>query len=457
MIEDEVSADLVLRGGRVHVLDAADSRGEAIAVRSGRIVAVGTSAGLEALTGPRTTVVELDGRSVLPGINDSHLHASWLGALWPRTVFGGGEPDDGPLVTTDAERRAALLRAGDLLASLGITSYTEPGIGPGEDAGTTGSFGSAVLDAYRRLDSDGLLRARVNLLLLFGLVDGASRASDILAGIRHTDVSTPDPERFRIAGVKVFGDGIPPMRNAYIHSCYVDGSHGALLLEGADEAQQEADLRAVIRAAHRAGLQVAVHATGDRTIDLVIDAVREAKAEHPADLRHYLVHADMLSASSTAALAELGMGATVQAGIAAFTGEWADAAFPAGVGAPSWPFRALLQNGVNATLSSDAPVLSPDWRTEIAAADRLLGPADDARARMHELLRRYTAVPAWQDGAESWKGTLERGKVADLAVLSGDPDDVGPAGLPDLAVELTYLGGEVVFDAASESVEAARA
>lgn len=453
MIDDAASADLVLRGGRVHVLDPADTRGEAIGVRSGRVLAVGSVTELEPLIGPATTVVELDGRAVLPGINDSHLHASWLGALWPHTVFGGGAPD-GPLVSTDAERSAALLRAGELLASLGITSYTEPGIGPGEDAGTTGSFGSAVLDAYRALDAEGLLRARVNLLLLFGLVDGASRTEDILAGIQSARIATPHPERFRIAGVKVFGDGIPPMRSAYIHGGYVDGSHGELLIDGAHETQREANLRTVIRAAHHAGLQVAVHATGDRTIDLVVDAVRDAMAERPADLRHYLVHADMLRPTTVPELAGLGMGATLQAGIAAFTGEWAAAAFPPEVGAAPWPLPALIDGGVNATLSSDAPVLSPDWRTEIAAADRLLGPAEHPRARMHELLRRYTAVPAWQDHAEAWKGTLEPGKVADLVVLSADPDDVGPAGMPGVAVERTYLGGEVVFDASTEPVEA---
>ncbi|QAY61658.1 metal-dependent hydrolase [Microbacterium protaetiae] len=451
-MNDDVRADLVLRGGRVHVLDAQDTRAQAIAIGDGRILAVGADTDIEPYIDAGTDVVELEGRAVLPGINDSHLHASWLGGMWPDTVFGAGGPREGALVHDDAQRREAILRAGEVIASLGITSYTEPGIGPGEDDGPTGSFGQPVLDLYRTLDAEGLLRARVNLLLVFGLIDGPARTQAILDGIRDADTTVRDPARFRIAGVKIFGDGIPPMRNAYIHGRYDDGTHGALLLDGGDDDEREAHLRTAIVAAHEAGLQVAVHATGDRTIDVVVDAVRRAVAQHPADLRHYVVHADLLPRDTAPLLAEAGMGATIQAGIAAVTSEWAAAATGGPVPTPDWPARALFDAGVPFTLSSDAPVLPPDWRTEIAAADRLLGPAADARARLHELLRRYTAVPAWQDHAESWKGTLEPGKVADLAVLSDDPDAVGAQGLPTLRIERTYLGGEVVYDAASAPI-----
>ncbi|MBS1674403.1 MAG: metal-dependent hydrolase, partial [Actinobacteria bacterium] len=158
MVTEDSSADIVLRGGLLHVLDVEDTRAEAIAIRDGRIVAIGDDSAVAAHIGPRTAIVELDGRAVLPGINDAHLHASWLGALWPRTIFSpDGPPPEGPLVTTDAERRDALLRALELLASLGITSFTEPGIGPGEDDGPTGSFGSPVLRIYRELAAEGLL------------------------------------------------------------------------------------------------------------------------------------------------------------------------------------------------------------------------------------------------------------------------------------------------------------
>lgn len=67
---------MILTNGVVYTVDAARSRHEALAVNGGRIVAVGTAAEVEGLAGPRTRVLDLDGRLVLPGFIDSHMHAS---------------------------------------------------------------------------------------------------------------------------------------------------------------------------------------------------------------------------------------------------------------------------------------------------------------------------------------------------------------------------------------------
>ena len=73
------SADLVLRGGAVYTVDRDFSVGQAIAVGDGRVLAVGDDAEIAGLIGPDTRVIELDGRAVLPGIDDSHLHAAAWG------------------------------------------------------------------------------------------------------------------------------------------------------------------------------------------------------------------------------------------------------------------------------------------------------------------------------------------------------------------------------------------
>lgn len=69
-------ADLILTGGEVYLVDAARSWAQAVAVKSGKILAVGTDAQLRELAGPRTEVIGLGGRMVLPGFQDSHVHAS---------------------------------------------------------------------------------------------------------------------------------------------------------------------------------------------------------------------------------------------------------------------------------------------------------------------------------------------------------------------------------------------
>lgn len=67
-------ADLVLTGAAVYTMDPARSWAEAVAVRGGRIVFVGTAREAQAFAGPRTRVVELGGRMVLPGFHDAHVH-----------------------------------------------------------------------------------------------------------------------------------------------------------------------------------------------------------------------------------------------------------------------------------------------------------------------------------------------------------------------------------------------
>jgi predicted amidohydrolase YtcJ len=536
-------ADLVLRGGIVHTLDAANTTGAAVAVRRGRILLVGTTAEVEATIGRHTRVIDLDGRTVIPGINDSHLHATWLGALWPQTIFGGdaeaavdgqggvggrdgvdghhgvdrsdevdghggvggrdgadardgldghagvdrrggvdehgaadghrgldghaagyagdptptgaaGDPHDtshaAPLLRTRPERRAAILRAGRLIASLGITSYTEPGLGPGEDAGATGCFGQDVLDAYRDLDAERALTARVNVLALYGVLDGPSSLGPVLAGMRALRRGTERPDRLRIAGVKIFADGIPPMHQAWTRHTYPDGTHGGLLVDGLDAAERAERLTAMIREAARLGLQVGVHATGDRTIDTVVEAVAAARAEFPADLRHYIIHGDLITAAALDRMRDLGMGLNVQPGIAVRTSPWLAGVLGDDVAATAWPLEAARAAGVAVSLSSDAPILAPDWRQGIADADAWMGASapGEERARMRGLLHAYTTVPAYQDGAESWKGSLEPGKAADLVVLAADPLQLSPTELPSVAVDLTVVDGEIVYDRA---------
>ena len=67
-------ADAVYRGGRIYTVDARRSWAEAVAIRNGKFVAVGSNADVAAFVGPKTREVELGGRMVLPGIHDMHVH-----------------------------------------------------------------------------------------------------------------------------------------------------------------------------------------------------------------------------------------------------------------------------------------------------------------------------------------------------------------------------------------------
>ena len=87
-------ADLVLRGGKIITVDERESTAEAVAVKYGRIVAVGKDGDVKPLVGPKTKVIELQGRAVIPGLMDSH-------SPWPMRALVGYAS------STSAKRRAS--------------------------------------------------------------------------------------------------------------------------------------------------------------------------------------------------------------------------------------------------------------------------------------------------------------------------------------------------------------
>ena len=72
--QDALSADLLLINGRVLTMNAHDSVAQAVAVRDGKIVAMGATAAIEPLAGASTQVIDLDGRTAMPGLTDCHVH-----------------------------------------------------------------------------------------------------------------------------------------------------------------------------------------------------------------------------------------------------------------------------------------------------------------------------------------------------------------------------------------------
>jgi predicted amidohydrolase YtcJ len=73
-LDEASAADMVFIGGRVFLADSANTIAQAIALRDGRVLAVGTDAEVRRLASPSTEVVDLHGRLVTPGFNDAHIH-----------------------------------------------------------------------------------------------------------------------------------------------------------------------------------------------------------------------------------------------------------------------------------------------------------------------------------------------------------------------------------------------
>src|SRR5688572_32596900 len=73
---EPASADLVVLHAKVHTMDDRQPRATAFAVQGGRFVAVGDDAAMTAWRGPQTRVIDARGRTIIPGLNDSHLHVT---------------------------------------------------------------------------------------------------------------------------------------------------------------------------------------------------------------------------------------------------------------------------------------------------------------------------------------------------------------------------------------------
>ncbi|MCX5264070.1 amidohydrolase [Streptomyces sp. NBC_00199] len=563
---NDSAPSLVLTGGQVLTVDGDFTVTQGLAVRGRDIVAVGSDAEMRALAGPGTRLVELGGRTVLPGINDSHLHGAAYGMTKPPFALDVGHPAVGSIADiADAVGRAArAARPGDWIVGLGwdagylaecladprrfphrrdldavapdnpvclthfsshlvwvnsaalrrcgvdadsvpppggvidadpdgrpagilreaaqelvnvglptptvdqrrraiqgvvrelhtrgITSYTEPGLGPGGAGSLFGGLSTDNWTAYADLASSGELEARVSVLLLPAPMGGS--ADDVrkgLAELRRPE--SADPRLLNAIGVKIFADGVPPNRTAWMNEPYSGGGHGALCVHGDTPALRSGELREMIRVAHEAGFQLGVHVTGDRAIDEVVDAFVAANAAVPRpDARHYVIHGDFVGARSLARLAAHGYGVNMNPAIKWTVSDLMDEVVGPERSAYQWPVRSAVEAGVRVCASSDAPITEPDWRQGVSAmllreskaSGRPSGP--EQCVPLAEALRAYTAHPARQDFAEEWKGSIEVGKVADLCVLDRPLLDRDPHTVTDAEVDLTVFDGRIVHE-----------
>ncbi len=170
------SADLVLRHGQIYTVDAARSWAESLAVSGDRIVFVGADRDVTGFIGPKTRVVDLGGRFVLPGFHDRHVHP----------VSGGVELSQCDL-NSSADRDEVLQRLRDCVARLGDRPWL---VGGGWDLTL---FPGGLAD---RRDLDAILPDRPALL---ASADGhSSWVNSKALELAGVTAATPDPEGGRI-------------------------------------------------------------------------------------------------------------------------------------------------------------------------------------------------------------------------------------------------------------------
>ncbi|MGH9143946.1 MAG: amidohydrolase [Vicinamibacterales bacterium] len=354
-------------------------------------------------------IVERDERGQLTGL----LHETAMGLV--SRVMPPPSADDYEAMIVAALRHQL---------SLGITSSSDCGVSP------------ALLAVYRAVDAKGSLPSRINVMPL--------RRVD---GVPHP---VPLPERFesdklRIDTVKFLADGGLSGATAALSVNYRHAEQKGVLRFDRQE------LLALCQETHDAGWRIATHAIGDVAIDQMLD-IYEGLGPHPGGLAHRIEHFGLPDASQLARAAAIRIIAAPQTIFIHSLGRNFRNYLPDSFLPRTYPIRAMLDAGVRVALSSDAPVVEDDnpligMMAAITRRDsegHAIAPEQAIDAR--EALYAYTMGGAVASGDERNRGSVEVGKWADLAVLSGDPLSVAAEALREIKVDLTLVGGEIAFE-----------
>ena len=526
--------ELIAVNGRIYTVDATARWVEALAVCSGRIVQTGTTSEIEPLAGKSTRRIDLAGRTVLPGFNDSHVHlidggtqlvevnlrdartpqetaarlaafvktqlkgrwilgGFWDHEAWPekvlptRALIDSVTPDnpvfiqridghmglanslalklagitaqtatpDGGVIVKDAQgeptgmlkdnamtlvmhvvpppkieetiekARAALRHA----ASVGVTTIQDM------------TASAAELRAYQALRAEGQLPVRIT-----------SHQNHGIEGLVAAGIATGfGDDWLRIGGIKLFADGAMGSGTAAFFERYADDpSTSGLLI------QSEQELEDRMRQADAAGFQLVVHAIGDRANATVLDIIEKLRREGGLRIgRPRIEHAQVVRDSDKARFKALGVIASIQPSHCIDDMRWAEKRIGPARVKIAYDFKSFVDAGATVSFGTDWFVepLNPFLGLYAAVTRQFTDgtPKDgwfpEERLTLGQAVEFYTAGSAYAEFTDDRKGRLKPGYLADFIVLSKPIFDLPPRELLDTKVQITVVGGRVVYEA----------
>ncbi|GAA4792993.1 amidohydrolase [Streptomyces ziwulingensis] len=529
MSESSVPSETVLlRRGEVH--SPADPFATAMVVERGQVAWVGSEGAADAFADGVDRVVDLDGALVTPAFTDAHVHTTatglaltgldlsdaptlpaalarvrdfaaarpadrvLLGHGWDASAWPEGRPPTRAELDRATGGRPLYLSRIDVHSAVATTALLDlaPGAAGRGDGPLVDDAHHAVratalgaLTVAQRTEAQRAALARAASLGIGTVHECAGpeiSSEDDLTGLLRLAAGQDGP---RVLGYwaeqdvdkatelgaigaagDLFVDGALGSHTACLHHPYADAGHtGTAHLDAGAVATH-------VVACTEAGLQAGFHAIGDAAVTTVVAGVRAAAEKlglaRIRAARHRVEHAEMLTAETIGAFAELGLTASVQP---AFDAVWggADGMYAHRLGAERAralnPFAALLRAGVPLAFGSDSPVTPLDpWGTVRAAAFHR---TPEHRVSVRAAFTAHTRG-GWRAVGRDDAGVLVPGAPADYAVWhTGElvvqaPDDrvarwstdprSGTPGLPDLAPGRdlpvclrTVVGGRTIF------------
>ncbi|MFO7836973.1 MAG: amidohydrolase [Candidatus Thorarchaeota archaeon] len=525
-------ADLCLTNGHIVTVAQANPSAEAIAVKDDRIQAVGSNDEIVKLVGDETRIIDLQQRTVIPGLIDSHMHPGMYGIaktgidcdtpsmseLLKRVkerasetasgewVLGfrlddvklGRYPTleeldraspDNPLYIERRDAHIGIVNSLALEAAMIDENTSDPPHGKIDrdaEGQPTGVLRESAKDlvyektpeptleeykeglelvmeefltlgittihasmttakefrAFQELRREGRLRLRVCIHM-------SGDTKGMLEALIDAGIQTPfGDDWLKITEIEWIFDTSTSGRTAAYYEPYVgEPDNTGILLYDQD------DITERVRKAHDAGLRVGLDGIGDRGIDRALDAIEAALQENPReDHRHRIEHCCYATPAILSRLENLGV---IDASATGFIHDLGDA-YQANRGKSAmqwmWPHRILIEMGIPAPGHSDCPICSPNpWlgiygivtrktdSGQVLHAEQAISPLEGIEA--------YTKLGAYAGWEEGKKGTIEKGKLADLVVLDRNPLEIPRENLKNVKTLLTVLGGKITYNA----------
>ncbi len=533
------TADIVLTNGNIRTVDRVSTTAEAVAIRDGRFIAVGDAEEVGTHAGPDTEILDLGGRTAIPGLIDSHIHQFYLGLNLPTVQLLDARsiadvqakiaeraevtPKDEWIVGTSGWHESLLAegrmptrweldeaapdnpvivpRGGHVvtvntkaLERAGIADETPDPVGgvivrdPDSGAATGVLLESAAYFARRVAplippedEMADLLKAAMKELNSYGIVSVTDPVIDetsiaVYSRLRDEDAITVRTELLYKAADRAGTErGIAAMKAetsdgmlcfAGIKFMLDGGVEGARLNEPyriVPGEQPRSDYRGLLmtppggedefveclKLVAEAGMQAQTHGVGDEAIDVIARCYAAVSEELPiADLRWTVMHVFLPTDEAIETMRRVGVLATVQDHPVLLGHNqrrwWGDARAHAAI-----PIRRLIDSGLLVGGGTDGPVVPVDpflsmwW---MVTRGTLLGYklGEDQAIGAAEALELYTINNARIMGVEDERGSIEPGKLADLAVLSQDIVEVDADEIRNTRALLTMVGGKVV-------------
>lgn len=547
------SADLILLNGKIITVDRDFTIAEAVAIIKDKIIAVGSNKKIRKLATKKTKIIDLKGKTVIPGLTDAHTH--------PESASVSELDEKIPDVHTIAElleqikRQAMIKNQGEWiifpklfftrlkelrqpsLAELdsvspyhpvflngsyggminsaamrisGITvNSTDPGIIRDKKTGLpTGLIRSSAFNLlhlpakkllselqkeealqemlkrynqfgitsicsgsgnyesfymYRDLNKKNQLTTRIFQNIIFNLQPGTTTKMliDTLKTFRF--VTGYGDEMVRIGALKIVLDGGILTGTAYLREPWGDIAHNIF---GIDDTTYRGvlyysreDVLAIVKVANELNWKFTAHCTGGGGVDLLLDVYEEANRIKPIKERRFsIIHGNFFTKDAMRRMSELGVYADMQPAwfykdadaMEYILGEKTIQTFH--------PYRSLIDAGVminggsdhmvkwdaNTSVNPYNPFLAM-WTMVSRTTERGTVIIPSEAISRQEALKIYTINNAYASFEEFLKGSIEPGKLADMAVLTNDLLTCPINQIKNIQSDLTIMGGKIVY------------